>query len=402
MKFNLIYIAPDFYPNVSGYANACTGLITALAKSGQYSIDVLTFTNLDKFAELDLPNIRIKRLSRSRFFGSYTIGSEFHLAKEIGRIEKSGNYDFIFFETAEFPIAQFHALKKFSDRVIVRIHACAETEWTLFREDLHYKWRRPIIRSFIKNVRNILSTTPYYLEFTKHWYLSDDPLRIAKKRFFVVPNTLPDDAKLTAQGRTRGKPGDRIRFMTLGRMDQHGELQKNFARLLSAFSLLREKDYFNALELIIVGDGNNQASLVRLSDILGLSGTAIFHKQLSNNEVRVLQADCNAVILASTFEGMSVFALEALASGAPLIAAGNTGLRELVENNSNGILINDPLSEDEIAEKIDFFVRELSGKSEATSEASRKKYEDSFSNRKVEKTLSESLRIIKAKNQISL
>lgn len=400
MRFKLLYVVPDFYPSVSGYSNACTGLVSALAASGAYSVDVLTFSKLGCSKELDLPGVRIHRLVRRRMLGSFTVGSELHLSRLMKQMDEVEHYDFVFFETAEFPLAQLYALKRFSDRVIVRIHACAETEWLLFRKELHYRWTRMPVRMFLRNVRNVFSTTPYYIEFVKHWFLADDPLRIAEKRFFVVPNTLPGHVEVAAQTTTTGECAtDRIRLVTLGRMDEQGELQKNFGRVLSAVSLLRDKPYFNALELIVVGDGSGRGSLIRLADILGLGGITVFHKSLSNSQVRQLQRQCQAVILASTFEGMSVFALEALANGAPLIAAGNTGLRGLVDDHRNGILVDDPLNEHQIASKLDFFIQELLPRSDAMSDASRRKYETYFSHGAVVRVLTEALQLVQAKNR---
>lgn len=398
MKFKLLYIAPDFYPSVSGYSNACTGFIEALEVSGGYSIDVLTFSSLRESKERDYLNVRIHRLNRKRILGSLSLGSDVHLFRKIESLDQVVRYDFILFETAEFPVAQLKALRRFSNRVIVRVHACAETEWALYRSELHYKWVRLFLRLFFKKVRNIISTTPYYQDFIGTHYLNNDPLAIAEKSFFVVPNTVPGES-LGMPCRTKRGNNEKIRLLTLGRMDYYGELQKNFIRLLCSISLLQDRDYFDRLELTIVGDGDLHDSLFSLAKNLGIEKHVVFHRALSNQEIREIQADSDAVILASTFEGMSIFATEALASGSPLIISSNTGLKGLVDNKINGIWLENPFDVHEIAAKIDCFLTELLPNYELLSAASRRKYVESFSHRRVELLFNQALRFIKARNE---
>lgn len=400
MKFKLLYVVPDFYPSISGYANACTGLVHALSKSLRYSIDILTFSTLGDAAELEFPGIRIHRLNRKRFLGSLSLGSEYVLAKKMVALDKKEEYDFIFFETAEFPLAQLNATRIFGERVILRIHACAETEWILFRKDFHYVWKRLPTRLFINKVQNIFSTTPYYLDFVKHWFLRENPLKIASKRFFVVPNTLPEINMLEeVRLDVENDSNDRIRLMTLGRMDYQGELQKNFSRVLAAVSLLKDKPYFHNFQIVIVGDGGYRDALISLACELGIGDAVVFSGALSNQEVHNLQANCDGVILASTFEGMSVFALEALANGAPLLVSGNSGLRGLVDDGENGVIINNPLDIDEIAGKINYFIENLVSDIDLLRKRSLHKFNHEFSHHAVEECFTRGLGIVAAYNR---
>ena len=400
MKYRLLYVVPDFHPNISGYANACTGLVHALSSSLRYSIDVLTFSPLGGAAELVLPGVRIHRLSRKRLLGSMTLGSEFELSKLMATLDKREGYDFIFFETAEFPLAQLNAIRLFGNRVILRIHACAETEWILFRRDFHYIWKRLPTRMFISKVKNIFSTTPYYLGYVKHWFLSDDPLKIASKRFYVVPNAIPEVKTLGREG--RGSQDDcnhHIRLMTLGRMDYQGELQKNFSRVLAAISLLRDRPYFQSLQIMVVGDGCYRDTLISLARELEIDDVIVFTGVLPNDKVLNLQANCEGVILASTFEGMSVFALEALASGAPLLVSGNGGLRGLVDDGENGVIIENPFDIDEISEKINYFIENLIPDIDLLRQKSRQKFDREFSHRAVEECFARAIGVVSAYNR---
>lgn len=395
MSYRVLLIVPDFYPNQSGYARACTGFAQAIARAGM-SVRVLTFVELAQAAELREDNIEISRLRRG---GWNMLLDEYPLIKALRAIGDQETYDFIFFETAEFPLAALYALRAFGDRVIVRIHGCAETEWALYRKTRYYRQKKHLTRWLLRSVRNIFSTTSYYIEFIKRTYLEQNPLLTAEKYFDVIPNVLPDGEVSESAGTDVAVPAHgQLMFVTLGRMDYHGELQKNFSRVLGAMSLLKDRSYFRDLMLVVIGYGERQPHLVEYAKELGIKDRVSFLDAMDNQEVQLLQRKCHGVIAASTFEGLSMFALEALANGAPLLASGTSGLKELVEDGVNGVLF-DPMNVYDIASKIDFFVTRMLPDIRSVRAAARRKYETGFSRDKVVQRLQGSLAVIAARNR---
>lgn len=361
----LLFVVPDFHPNVSGYAHACTAFVRSVSESGWCSTDVLTYGRLGAQRELVGNGLRVFRLERRTFGGrSHLLVDDFWLWRRIQQLEASAQYDFVVFETAEHPLAGYLAARALGDRVVVRVHGCSETEWLLWRREHGYRTKRWPTRRFFHEAHNIFATTAFYLEFVKKFFLDEDVLHAASKSFQVVPNIALSSSSRSAleevvpQALRVLLDGERIVFLTLGRLDHYGLLQKNFVRLLVALKRLARADYFDQLRLIVVGEGESRPALERFAAELGIEANLLFVPSLPPEAVEWLQARCAGVILASVFEGQSMFALEALSRGAPLLCARAGGLTDLVEDGFNGVLF-DPYDPDDIARQIDAYIRGL-------------------------------------------
>ena len=379
----ILFVVPDFYPSNSGYGNACTGFVRALLSHSPLEVDVLSFVPLGGKNEFTHPRLRVFRIQERTFLGKPNlIGSERALWEKTRELYAQHSYDFVIFETAEFPFTVNLALKHIGpQRVIVRIHATAETEWALFRRTPVYRLkRRPTIQAF-RNLKYIFSTTHYYLNFTKKHFLSDNPLLIASKYYEVIPNIVatPEDQAPSDQAKAliNGAQHDGIVFLTLGRMDAFGEQQKNFTRLIIALAQLKDRPYFNRIQLIAIGKGDFRPKLEKLAAGLGLGNTIRFLDALPNADIQYLQRTCHGVVLPSTFEGLSMFALESLSNSAALLFARAGGLIDLVDHGKNGVLY-DPLEPADIAEKMDLFIRDLLPDLETARQHSRKKFAEQF------------------------
>ncbi len=381
----ILYIASDFYPSTGGYANGCTSFVLSLMEKTGVSVDVITFAPLSNAEELNYERLSVSRIRLPWPLGglkpfSFDLLLAYHILRQAGR----KRYDAIFFETAEYPLAGLLTayLVKDRPRVMVRIHACSETEWVLFRQQYLYLAKKWPTILFFRKVRFILSTTSYYIDFARHHFFNDNALLIASKHYFVLPNIVrqrPDRGPAPGPGiEPLFEPGDNIVFFTLGRMDFFGELQKNFIRLFIGLSLLKDKPYFARIVLAIVGTGEMRGYYEGLAERLGIKSAVRFHDYLSNGAFNDLQRRCHGVILASTFEGMSMFALEGMANGAPLLFSSSGGLSELVDDRKNGILF-DPFDVDDIAEKLDYYITDMLPDIESVRANSRNKYERCFS-----------------------
>jgi glycosyltransferase involved in cell wall biosynthesis len=359
LGFRILVVSPDFHPSVSGYASAVTSLVRALTVYGGCSVDVLTTAPLGESGELHLGSGTVWRVGNLTGVRGTARIREVMLAARLPGLQRRRQYDFVIFETAELAVAGLWALAHFPEKVVLRVHGCAETEWTLFRRHPHWILNRMPTRSFIRRVPIIFSTTQFYLEFVRRHYLDDNTVLLSEKYTGVIPNTVwfGNEGAQLEDGLDR-LLRDSVTLLTLGRADAPGMLQKNFLRLVLAVERLKGKSYFPEMRLLIVGDGPGLWRLRRLVAEVGLEKNVILLGRRPNGEVRVLQSRCSAVVLASTFEGQSMFAVEALAAGAPLLVSRGTGLAEMVEEGRNGLLF-DPWSVPEIAEKIDSFVLEM-------------------------------------------
>ncbi len=110
--------------------------------------------------------------------------------------------------------------------------------------------------------------------------------------------------------------------------------QKNYSAFLSACAQLiqqRPKSRF-----FIAGTGPEEAKLRSLATELGITDNGRFLGFVA--DTRLLYHACDVLLIPSLYEGLPLVALEAMASGVPVIASAVDGLCDLVRSGENGLL----------------------------------------------------------------
>ncbi len=130
-------------------------------------------------------------------------------------------------------------------------------------------------------------------------------------------------------------------FLVLGRHDPH----KNIARVLKALSLLRDRD----IGLRIVGPHDNRYTpkLMKLAQEIGISHRCSWISWVSDEEKLKLLNTCQALVVASLWEGFGLPALEAMACHTPVLASTAGSLPEVV---GNAAFLVDPKNAKSIAD----------------------------------------------------
>jgi glycosyltransferase involved in cell wall biosynthesis len=104
--------------------------------------------------------------------------------------------------------------------------------------------------------------------------------------------------------------------------------------------LLRALHSVSGVELLIVGDGPERANLERLAETLGLTGRVKFLGLVRHDEVWGYMLSSSVFVLPSLSEGLPRALLEAMACGLFIIASDVGGIRDVVRDGWNGILVN--------------------------------------------------------------
>ena len=105
---------------------------------------------------------------------------------------------------------------------------------------------------------------------------------------------------------------------------------KNLPRLLQAFAGLGES-LRNTFQLVLAGcDQHHRLRLQELARTLGLSSRILFPGQIADPDLPALYSGCALFVLPSLEEGFGLPALEAMACGAPVIAANRAAIPEVV------------------------------------------------------------------------
>jgi len=139
------------------------------------------------------------------------------------------------------------------------------------------------------------------------------------------------------------KTGGKIRLLFVG----GDPLQKGFHLLLKGLTYIRRlKD----LELIVVGF-NPDLNMWSLVEKLELSKVVSFYGVVSAEKLRELYRSSDIFVLPTLYDAFSLASLEAMACGLPVILSPYAGVRDIVRNWYNGVIVN-PLNVSQLADAI--------------------------------------------------
>ncbi len=115
--------------------------------------------------------------------------------------------------------------------------------------------------------------------------------------------------------------------------------RKGIHHLIEAFALACGKSA-KSVELHLIGEGEQKPVLEERVKTLGIVDRVKFIGRVEHEHLFAYYQRSHAFVLPSKNEGMSNSALEALASGLPLIVSGTGGMAELVTDNVNGLFVD--------------------------------------------------------------
>lgn len=152
----------------------------------------------------------------------------------------------------------------------------------------------------------------------------------------VVPNGVeipePLDPALAAQVRARyGIPAGDLLVLGAGRLVE----MKNFPVLLEAVAALRRTPL--RFRVALAGDGPQRPFLERRADELGVSDQVTFTGNI--DDLGELMQSASLFVLPSSFEGLSLTLLEAMACGLPVVGTRIAGVTDVVEDGVSGLLV---------------------------------------------------------------
>jgi len=140
-------------------------------------------------------------------------------------------------------------------------------------------------------------------------------------------------------------------ILSVGRLVE----KKGIKYLIMAMKYIIEE--FSDCKLLIGGSGPEKDNLEKLISELGLSDKVFLTGYIKNSELPSYYASSDVFVLPSTItkegdtEGLGIVLLEAIACGTPVIGSDVGGIRDIINNNENGLLAKTKNPKD-IANKI--------------------------------------------------
>lgn len=154
--------------------------------------------------------------------------------------------------------------------------------------------------------------------------------RVSKRRIRVVPNPI-DDSHFTPGPEDAPAPGS---ILVVGRVERN----KGQDLLVEALPAIT-RQVPDARLHFVGADGGSRKALQRRADALGVGDVVTFAGPLPRLELPAVYRSASVCVVPSRFEAFSYTALEAMASGRPVVAARTGGLPEMIDDGRDGILV---------------------------------------------------------------
>jgi len=205
------------------------------------------------------------------------------------------------------------------------------------RQHPYYRWRgvRWAYLQLEKYTLRRVDAVVMVSEDAYHDYA--ERMSFLKNKMFVIPPTVDTDLfrprEKGPMRRKYGFPIDSKLLVYAGRFVP----EKRVDALIDSVRLVRQE--IPDVALVLVGDG---PEMKRLESIAPRDGSVIFTGVLGRELVAEVLSACDVALLFSMFEGMSIFVLESLASGLPVVSTEVGDVPRVVVDGSTGFIVNPP------------------------------------------------------------
>jgi glycosyltransferase involved in cell wall biosynthesis len=152
--------------------------------------------------------------------------------------------------------------------------------------------------------------------------------KIDKNILHVIPNGIDVNQYINYHNSAHGKK----EIIYVGRIDE----RKGVNFLINTFEILHKTN--SNLILHIVGDGKDRIRIQNSCKRKGLN--VIFHGFIPDAELESLYKLVALQVVPSVFEGFGMVVLEAMARGIPVIATNVDGIRSIIKDGYNGLLVD--------------------------------------------------------------
>jgi glycosyltransferase involved in cell wall biosynthesis len=213
-----------------------------------------------------------------------------------------------------------------------------------FSKASHKMYFNLIGKKTLKTTKKIIAVSSKVAEEFK-------AIGVPNERIVIIPNGVNlEEFNYTPNGdnfrkRLSIKENEKL-ILSIGRLEEI----KGFQYLIMA--LARIQSEASPIKLVIAGPEFNYGQQLRkLVAETKMEDKVIFYGPIDGREKFEALAAADVAVVSSIYEGFSIFLLEAMAAGKPVIATKTGIAQELIQNGKNGFLIDSGNAED-LSEKI--------------------------------------------------
>ncbi|MGI6502371.1 MAG: GT4 family glycosyltransferase PelF [Candidatus Methanoculleus thermohydrogenotrophicum] len=190
-------------------------------------------------------------------------------------------------------------------------------------------------KTIIKNANSVIALTEDMKRAMQAIYNRD---------ITIVPNGI-DLKEYISELPVQNVEGAEKRILFVGRLHP----VKGIQYLLGAMSIVHRE--LPEAKLILVGDGEEREHLETLTDNLGIRECVEFAGRVPHERVKDYMNQAEVFVLSSLSEGFPVTILEAMACGLPIVATRVGGIPDIIEDGTNGYLV-DTMNQEQLAEAL--------------------------------------------------
>jgi glycosyltransferase involved in cell wall biosynthesis len=355
-------ISATFPPYKGGTGSVCNSYALELTKLGN-EVTVFTSINRGVNAETESAEFKVKRFNPIFRIGNAPFIPQLLLIEKFDIVHL--HYPFFFGAELVFLLYLLKGQKYF-----ITYHNDVLLEgWMGFFLKFYKKLFMGLV---LKNAEKICVTS---FDYAKNSDLSN---LVSEEKIIEISNGLDlksftSDLTGKALKKKFGYKSDLLLFV--GAMDK-AHYFKGVDYLLKSFEKLLSKN--KSVTLILIGDGDLKQSYMDLSEKLRISENVKFLGSVSQSKLIEHYKMADVVILPSVNmgEAFGLVLVEGMAFCKPVIASNLPGVRSVVDDNVNGLLV-EPKEIDELCSKIEFLLNRSDLRIKMGKEG-RKKVEDKY------------------------
>lgn len=250
--------------------------------------------------------------------------------------------------TSVYWVPHYNAPWRCAARLVTTVHDAAPL---VLREAFPRLKQRLAARFYFRAVRRSAARVLTVSNFTAGELVAR--VGIPRLRIEVVPNGV-DEVWGRAAAVRPARPPERLLYV--GNLKAH----KNIARLLDAIELVRRRSNRDVTLEVVGQAGGFRAGLESsTAGRLASSPWVTCHGRIDDTRLRELYAAAGALVFPSLYEGFGLPVLEAMAAGCPVLASRQGALVEVggPEGADGGVRYFDPRDANDIAERLETFLR---------------------------------------------